>query len=187
MGRVYLGRTKAGRAVAVKVVHRQFAGDRSFRKRFEREVATAKQVHGLYTAPVVGADVEADEPWLATAYIPGPSLHYVVAEHGPLAVEPALRVIAGVAEAPQSIHEADVMHRDLKPSNVILTADGPTVIDFGIARATDVTSITSTDVRPGTPSYMAPEQIRGQALTPAVDVFALGILAVFLVIARASV
>jgi serine/threonine protein kinase len=179
MGRVYLGRTLAGRAVAIKVVHRQFAGDHSFRKRFEREVATARHVHGLYTASVVGADVEADEPWLATAYVPGPSLQYAVAEHGPIPVDAALRLIAGVAEALESIHAADVIHRDLKPSNVILTTDGPTVIDFGIARAADVTSITGTDVRPGTPAYMAPEQIRGETLTPAADVFALGVLAVF--------
>jgi serine/threonine protein kinase len=179
MGRVYLGRTRAGRPVAIKVVHRQYASDHSFRKRFEREVATAKQVHGFYTAPVVDADVEADEPWLATAYIAGPSLQYAVTEQGPLPGEAALRLVAGVAEALQSIHAADVIHRDLKPSNVILGADGPTVIDFGISRAVDVTSITRTDVQLGSPPYMAPEQIRGQELTPAVDIFALGGLAAF--------
>jgi serine/threonine protein kinase len=179
MGRVFLGRTRAGRAVAVKVVHRHHASDHSFRKRFEREVATARKVHGLYTAPVVDADVEADEPWLATAYIPGPSLQYAVAEWGPLPVDAALRLVAGVAEALQSIHAAGVTHRDLKPSNVILAAEGPTVIDFGIARAADATTITNTDVRLGTPAYMAPEQIRAQSLTPAADVFALGGLAAF--------
>ncbi|MGH3391648.1 MAG: WD40 repeat domain-containing serine/threonine protein kinase [Actinomadura sp.] len=179
MGRVYVGRTPAGSAVAVKLVHRAYAADPAFRRRFEQEVATARRVQGLYTVPVVDADVQADEPWLATAYIPGPSLQHAVAEHGPLPVDATLSLIARVAEALQSIHAADVIHRDLKPSNVILTAEGPKVIDFGIARAADLTSITGTGVQPGTPAYMAPEHIRGQALTPAADVFALGVVANF--------
>ncbi|MEU1792253.1 serine/threonine-protein kinase [Streptomyces sparsogenes] len=179
MGRVYLGRTPAGSAVAVKVVHREYASDRAFRKRFEQEVAAARRVQGLYTVPVVDADLRADEPWLATAYVPGPSLHDAVAENGPLPVDAAVGLIARVAEALQSIHAADVIHRDLKPSNIILTAEGPKVIDFGIARAADVTSVTGTGMLTGTPAYMAPEYIRGQAVTEAVDVFALGVVACF--------
>lgn len=184
MGRVYLGRTPAGSMVAVKVVHREYAGDRSFRRRFEQEVAAARRVQGLYTVPVVDADLRADEPWLATAYIPGPSLHDAVDEHGPLPADAAVELIARVAEALQSIHSADVIHRDLKPSNIILTAEGPKVIDFGIARAADVTSVTGTGMLTGTPAYMAPEYIRGQDVTGAVDVFALGAVASFAVTGR---
>ncbi|WP_167504756.1 WD40 repeat domain-containing serine/threonine protein kinase [Streptomyces malaysiensis] len=179
MGRVYLGRTPAGSAVAVKVVHREYAGDASFRKRFEQEVAAARRVQGLYTVPVVDADLRAEEPWLATAYVPGPSLQHAVAESGPLPADAALGLIARVAEALQSIHAADVIHRDLKPSNILLTADGPKVIDFGIARAADVTAVTATGMRTGTPAYMAPEYIRGQNVTEAGDVFALGVVAHF--------
>ncbi|WP_141743641.1 serine/threonine-protein kinase, partial [Streptomyces abyssalis] len=188
MGRVYLGHTPAGSEVAVKLVHREYAGDGAFRKRFEQEVAAARRVQGLYTVPVVDADLQADEPWLATAYVPGPSLQQAVddgglpggsPEGGPLPVDAALVLIARVAEALQSIHAAGVIHRDLKPSNIILTAEGPKVIDFGIARAADVTSVTGTGMRAGTPAYMAPEYIRGQALTEAVDIFALGLVAHF--------
>ncbi len=179
MGRVYLGRTPAGSAVAVKVVHREYAGDASFRKRFEQEVAAARRVQGLYTVPVVDADLRAEEPWLATAYVPGPSLQHAVAESGPLSADAALGLIARVAEALQSIHAADVIHRDLKPSNIILTGEGPKVIDFGIARAADVTAVTATGMRTGTPAYMAPEYIRGQDVTEAGDVFALGVIASF--------
>jgi serine/threonine protein kinase len=179
MGRVYLGHTPAGSAVAVKVVHREYAEDQAFRRRFEQEVATARLVQGLYTVPVVDADTQADEPWLATAYIPGPSLQHAVAEHGPLPVDATVILVARIAEALQSIHTAGVIHRDLKPSNVILTAEGPKVIDFGIARAAELTSITGTGGMPGTPAYMAPEQILNQELTPAADVFALGILTTF--------
>lgn len=179
MGRVYLGRTPAGSAVAVKVVHREYAGDASFRKRFEQEVAAARRVQGLYTVPVVDADLQDDEPWLATAYVPGPSLQQAVADGEPLPVDAAVGLVARVAEALQSIHAAGVIHRDLKPSNIILTADGPKVIDFGIARAADVTSVTATGMRTGTPAYMAPEYIRGQSVTEAGDVFALGGVAHF--------
>ncbi|WP_407564828.1 WD40 repeat domain-containing serine/threonine protein kinase [Streptomyces sp. 184] len=179
MGRVYLARTPAGSAVAVKVVHREYAGDAAFRKRFAQEVAAARRVQGLYTVPVVDADLRADEPWLATAYVPGPSLQHAVAQSGPLPADAALALIARVAEALQSIHAADVVHRDLKPSNILLTADGPKVIDFGIARAADLTAVTATGVRAGTPAYMAPEYIRGQSVTEAGDIFALGGVAHF--------
>lgn len=179
MGRVYLGRTPAGSAVAVKLVHREYAGDAAFRQRFAQEVAAARRVQGLYTVPVVDADLQADEPWLATAYVPGPSLQHAVAESGPLPADAALALIARVAEALQSIHAADVIHRDLKPSNILLTDDGPKVIDFGIARAADLTAVTATGVRTGTPAYMAPEYIRGQTVTEAGDIFALGGVAHF--------
>ncbi|MCL7381155.1 WD40 repeat domain-containing serine/threonine protein kinase [Streptomyces sp. 35G-GA-8] len=184
MGRVYLARTPAGSAVAVKVVHREYAADASFRKRFEQEVSAARRVQGLYTVPVVDADLGAGEPWLATAYVPGPALHDAVAARGPLAVEEVLALTAQVAEALQSIHAAGVIHRDLKPSNILLSADGPKVIDFGIARAADVTSVTSTGMLAGTPGYMAPEYIRGESLTEAVDVFALGAIAAYAATAR---
>lgn len=184
MGRVFLGRTPAGSAVAVKVVHREYASDRAFRKRFEQEVAAARRVQGLYTVPVVDADLRADEPWLATAYVPGPSLQDAVAEYGPLPAEAAVGLVARVAEALQSIHSAEVIHRDLKPSNIILTAEGPKVIDFGIARAADVTSVTGTGMLTGTPAYMAPEYLGGQSVTEAVDVFALGVVACFAVTGR---
>ncbi|MFJ6014754.1 WD40 repeat domain-containing serine/threonine protein kinase [Streptomyces sp. NPDC092952] len=184
MGRVYLARTPAGSPVAVKVVHREYAADASFRKRFEQEVAAARRVQGLYTVPVVDADLGTDEPWLATAYVPGPALHDAVAARGPLAAETVLALTAQVAEALQSIHAAGVIHRDLKPSNILIGADGPKVIDFGIARAADVTSVTSTGMLAGTPGYMAPEYIRGESLTEAVDVFALGAIAAYAATAR---
>jgi hypothetical protein len=184
MGRVYLARTPAGSAVAVKLVHREYAADASFRKRFEQEVSAARRVQGLYTVPVVDADLGTDEPWLATAYVPGPALHDAVAARGPLAAEAVLALTAQVAEALQSIHAAGVIHRDLKPSNILLSAEGPKVIDFGIARAADVTSVTSTGMLAGTPGYMAPEYIRGESLTEAVDVFALGAIAAYAATAR---
>lgn len=184
MGRVYLGRTPAGVAVAVKVVHRELSEDGGFRRRFEQEIATARLVHGLYTVPVVDADVRAERPWLATAYVPAASLQQVVDETGPLTGETGLRLAAGLAEALQSLHAAGVVHRDLKPSNVLLTADGPRVTDFGIARAADVTSLTGTGVLTGTPAYLAPEYLRGQEVTGAADVFALGVLAYFAVTGR---
>ncbi|MGW5925427.1 WD40 repeat domain-containing serine/threonine protein kinase [Streptomyces anulatus] len=179
MGRVYLGRTPAGSAVAVKVVHRAYAADPEFRKRFALEVAAARRVQGLYTVPVVAADLDAGEPWLATAYAPGPSLQQAVGERGPLPADEVLALTARVAEALETIHAAGVIHRDLKPSNIVLTSDGPKVIDFGIARAADVTAVTATGMRAGTPSYMAPEYIRGQQVTEAGDVFALGLVAHF--------
>ncbi|MER6167080.1 WD40 repeat domain-containing serine/threonine protein kinase [Streptomyces violaceorubidus] len=179
MGRVYFGRTPAGSAVAVKVIHRAYAADPEFRRRFALEVAAARRVQGLYTVPVVAADLEAEEPWLATAYAPGPSLQHAVGERGPLPAGEVLALTAGVAEALETIHAAGVIHRDLKPANIVLTADGPKVIDFGIARAADVTAVTATGMRAGTPAYMAPEYIRGQEVTEAGDVFALGLVAHF--------
>ncbi|RII15847.1 Serine/threonine-protein kinase AfsK [Streptomyces sp. YIM 130001] len=180
MGVVYLSHTRGGQPVALKVVRREYAENPEFRRRFAREVQAARRVHGTYTTPVVDSDTEAAQPWLASAYVPGPALADAVTEHGPLAPPVALSLVAGIAEALASIHGVGVVHRDLKPSNVLLAADGPRVIDFGIARAADTTALTGTDVRLGTPAYMAPEQVTGAALAgPEIDVFALGMVAHF--------
>ncbi|MGM9443540.1 serine/threonine-protein kinase [Streptomyces murinus] len=179
MGVVYLARTPAGRPIALKAVRQEFAGDPEFRKRFAQEVASARRIHGLFTAQVVDSSVDGPTPWLATAYIPGPSLQQVVQRHGPLPVRTVLLLVAGIAEALQAIHRAGVVHRDLKPANVLIADDGPRVIDFGIARATDTTALTSTGLRIGTAAFMAPEQAMGLPVTPATDVFALGALAVY--------
>ncbi|MFF0204158.1 protein kinase [Streptomyces sp. NPDC005017] len=175
MGRVYLGRSAGGRTVAVKVVHPHFALDEEFRARFRREVTAARRVGGAWTAPVLEADPDAPVPWVATAYAAGPSLTAAVAGGGPLP-EPTVRALgAGLAEALTVVHGLDLVHRDVKPSNVLLTLDGPLLIDFGIARATDGTaSLTSTGVSVGSPGYMSPEQILGKGVTGAADVFSLG-------------
>ncbi|MER7672644.1 serine/threonine-protein kinase [Kitasatospora sp. NPDC096128] len=174
MGVVYLGRSPGGRLVAVKCVHWDLATDPRFRLRFTQEMEAARRVGGFHTAQVVDADPDGDPPWLVTAYIPGPSLEAAVAAHGPLP-EPVLRVLgAGLAEALAAIHAVGLVHRDLKPSNVLLSDDGPRVIDFGIARALDGASITRTQTVIGTPGYMAPEQIAGEPLSPACDLFSLG-------------
>lgn len=187
MGRVYLAFTAGGHPVAVKVVRPEYAEDEEFRRRFRIEVAAARQVKSpLYTAPVVGADTEARLPWLATTYIPGPSLRQAVTEHGPLPLPTVFRLLAGVAEGLTAIHTEKLIHRDLKPANVLLAADGPRVIDFGIAHAADATTITSTHLRVGTPAFMAPEQIRGHPASPATDVFALGNLAVYAATGRTA-
>lgn len=176
MGSVYLSFTPGGQPVAVKVVRGEFAEDQAFRRRFEHEVRAARQVQGVYTVPVLDSNTEGAAPWLATAFVAGLSLHEVITQHGPLPAQTVLLLVGGVAEALQSIHATGIVHRDLKPGNVLLSADGPKVIDFGIARAADVTALTGTDVRVGTPAFMAPEQITGASLTPAADVFALGIV-----------
>jgi serine/threonine kinase PknH len=174
MGRVYLGLSPAGRAVAIKVVHPDLARDTEFLRRFRQEVAAARAVSGIYTAPVVASGLDEIPPWLATAFVPGPSLDQVVTEHGPLP-EPALwPLLAGLVEALQAIHACGVVHRDLKPANVLLASDGPRVIDFGISRAADGTALTAAGVVFGTPGYMSPEQAEGMPAGPASDVFALG-------------
>ncbi|WP_338895927.1 serine/threonine-protein kinase [Streptomyces sp. TG1A-60] len=174
MGRVYLSHTQGGRPVAIKVVRPELADDPAFRRRFRREIKAAQRVRGAYTAELVDADADGVPPWLATLYVPGPSLAETVARRGPLPVAAVLWLMAGVAEALQAIHDAGVVHRDLKPSNVLLAADGPRVIDFGISLASGVTSNTATGTAVGTPQFMAPEQATGGEVTAATDVFALG-------------
>ncbi|PHQ50948.1 serine/threonine protein kinase [Streptomyces cinnamoneus] len=180
MGRVYLGRSAGGRTVAVKVVHPHFALDEQFRARFRREVQAARRVGGAWTAPVLDADPDAAVPWVATGYVAGPSLTQAVAETGPLP-RATVRVLgAGLAEALLAVHGLGLVHRDVKPSNVLLALDGPRLIDFGIARASDSTSsLTSTGVSVGSPGYMAPEQILGKPVTGAADVFSLGAVLTF--------
>lgn len=180
MGRVYLGRSAGGRTVAVKIVHPHFAADEEFRARFRREVEAARRVGGEWTAPVLDADPEAAVPWVATGYVAGPSLDRAVAGHGPLPEASVRAVGAGLARALVAVHGLGLVHRDVKPSNVMLTLDGPRLIDFGIARATDGTaSLTSTGVSIGSPGYMAPEQILGKGVTGASDVFSLGAVLAF--------
>ncbi len=174
MGRVYLGFSPAGRAVAVKVVHPELARDAEFRQRFSREVAAARAVSGMYTAPVVAAGLDDDPPWLATAYVPGPSLADVVSRHGPLPEPAVWRLAAGLAEALRAVHACGLVHRDLKPANILLAGDGPYVIDFGISRAFEGTSVTAAGMVVGTPGYMSPEQAEGMPAGPASDVFSLG-------------
>ncbi|SOD63042.1 Serine/threonine protein kinase [Streptomyces zhaozhouensis] len=174
MGEVFLGRSAGGRSVAVKVVYPHLAGQREFRARFAREVAAAETVSGTFTAPVVAVGPEDDPPWIATAYVPGPDLALAVAETGPLPESAVWGLAAGLVEALQAIHAKGLLHRDLKPSNVLLAADGPRVIDFGIARTLEGTSLTGTGAVIGTPGFMSPEQAQGGQIGPASDVFALG-------------
>ncbi|MFG2607272.1 protein kinase [Streptomyces sp. NPDC048514] len=175
MGRVYLGRSAGGRTVAVKTVHPHFALDEEFRARFRREVEAARRVGGAWTARVLDADPDAPVPWVATAYAAGPSLAAAVTGSGPLPAHTVRALGAGLAEALAAVHELGLVHRDVKPSNVLLTLDGPLLIDFGIARAMAGTaSLTSTGVSVGSPGYMSPEQILGKGVSGAADVFSLG-------------
>jgi outer membrane protein assembly factor BamB len=174
MGRVFLGYSPAGRAVAVKMCHPEFAADPAFVRRFAQEVAAARSVNGLYTAQVVDAGPDDDPPWLATSYVPGPSLLEAVGGYGPLPEPAVWRLAAGLAEALAAVHARGMVHRDLKPTNVLLAADGPRVIDFGVVRALDGTALTTGGTTFGTPSYMSPEQAEGRPPGPSSDVFALG-------------
>ncbi|WP_286253970.1 PQQ-binding-like beta-propeller repeat protein [Streptomyces graminofaciens] len=180
MGLVYLARSASGRRVAIKTVRTELAEDQLFRVRFTREVEAARAVSGFYTAAVVDADPRAAVPWLATAYVPAPSLEEIVNDCGPLPVQAVRWFAAGVAEALQSIHGAGLVHRDLKPSNVLVVEDGPRVIDFGIASGVSNTRLTMTNVAVGTPAYMSPEQAKdSRSVTGASDVFSLGSMLVF--------
>src|SRR5690606_26295315 len=174
MGRVFLGRSARGRMVAVKLVHPELARDPDFRRRFRHEVEAARRVGGEWTAAVLDADTDSETPWVATAYVPGPSLQEVVDLHGPLPEASVLALAGALARALQAVHGNDLIHRDLKPSNVLVTIDGPRLIDFGIARSVDTGVATRTGTLIGSPGYMSPEQVRGAPLTPASDVFSLG-------------
>ncbi|MFJ9609121.1 serine/threonine-protein kinase [Kitasatospora sp. NPDC101176] len=180
MGRVYLGRTAGGRTVAVKVVRSELADDAEFRARFRQEVAAARRVGGAWTAPVLDADTEGEHPWVATGYVAGPALATAVRDSGPLP-EPAVRALGvGLAEALAHVHGLGLVHRDVKPSNVLLTLDGPRLIDFGIARALDATSgFTQSGYVVGSPGFMSPEQASGRPVGPAGDVFSLGAVLAF--------
>ena len=173
MGQVFLGFSPAGRPVAVKVVHAELARDRAFLDRFRREVVSARKVSGAYTAPVVDAG-DGDLPWLATTLVAGPSLADTLEQHGPLPEVSVWRLAAGLAEALAEVHSQGLVHRDLKPSNVLLAADGPRLIDFGISRALDGTVLTDTGMVVGTPAFMSPEQASGTPAGPASDVFSYG-------------
>jgi eukaryotic-like serine/threonine-protein kinase len=174
MGQVFLARSPGGRLVAVKVIRPELADETGFRTRFAREVAAARNVSGIFTALVVDADTDGPVPWLATAYVPGPSLTELVHEQGPLPPGAVLTLAAGLAEGLGAIHAAGVVHRDLKPSNVLLAHDGPRVIDFGISRALEATMMTTTGMVMGSPGFMSPEQARGETVGPPSDVFSLG-------------
>ncbi|WP_217140857.1 serine/threonine-protein kinase [Streptomyces sp. AC627_RSS907] len=179
MGVVHLARSTSGMRVAVKVVHAPYARDPEFRGRFRQEVAAARRVSGAFTAPVVDADPDAERPWMATLFIPGPTLSEEVKRNGPMDPAQLRRLMAGLAEALRDIHRVGVVHRDLKPSNVLLAEDGPKVIDFGISRPKDSELRTETGKLIGTPPFMAPEQFRRpREVGPAADVFALGSLMV---------
>ncbi|RKS06276.1 serine/threonine protein kinase [Nocardiopsis sp. Huas11] len=179
MGQVYLARTPTGHLAAVKVVRGELAQDQGFRARFSREVRTAQMVRGPFTPAVVAADPDAPVPWMATEYIPGPTLTEAVKANGPFP-EASLRVLAlGLAQALQAIHAAGLMHRDLKPGNVLLSPRGPQVIDFGIARAVEGTVLTRTGESFGTPAYASPELVLGQEQTPQSDVFSLAGIVVY--------
>lgn len=172
MGQVYLGLTGAGRHIALKVIREDFDGPQAL-ARFRREVATVERVRSRFAAAMVGAGLDAPPYWLATEYVPGPTLRQAVAEHGPLPPDTCLRLLAALAQGLLEIHGQGVQHRDLKPGNVILAPDGPRLIDFGIARGEGQTQITQTGMWNGTPGYVAPEVVREQEPVPASDVFSL--------------
>ncbi|MBO8190746.1 serine/threonine protein kinase [Streptomyces oryzae] len=174
MGVVYLGSDRRGQRVALKVIRPDLAEDQEFRSRFAREVSAARRIRGGCTARLVAADLEAERPWFATQYVPGPSLHDKVNEGGPLPAAQVASIGAALAEGLVAVHEAGVVHRDLKPSNILLSPKGPRIIDFGIAWATGASTLTHVGTAVGSPGFLAPEQVRGAAVTPATDVFALG-------------
>lgn len=179
MGTVHAGVATDGSRVAVKVIHPQQTQDHEFRARFKREVALSSRVSGPYLVPLLTADTDADNPWLATAYVPGPTLNEHVLTLGPLTGGSLHALAAATAQALAAVHAAGVVHRDVKPQNVILTPAGPRVLDFGIAHAADGTSVTRTGVMTGTPGWISPEQYRTGASGPAGDMFAWGALVAY--------
>lgn len=179
MGQVFLGRSPGGRLVAVKVIRPELADSPDFRRRFAREVAAARRVSAIFTAPVVDADPEAPQPWLVTAYVDGPSLAEDVERNGAMSESDTIRLGCALAEGLAAIHAAGIVHRDLKPSNVLLASDGPRIIDFGISRAAESTSLTQTGLVVGSPGFMSPEQAQGLQVSAASDVFSLGAVLAF--------
>ncbi|WP_333732973.1 serine/threonine-protein kinase [Streptomyces sp. IBSBF 3010] len=179
MGRVFLGQSPGGLAVAVKVVHPHLAEHAEFRHRFRREVAAARAASGAFTAPVVAAGTDDTPRWIATVYVPGPTLDVAVARTGRMPDGSVWALAAGLVEALQAIHAAGLLHRDLKPSNVLLAADGPKVIDFGLSRTADATALTGAGTALGTCGFMPPEQAEGGKVGQAGDVFALGAVLAF--------
>ncbi|MFJ9322767.1 bifunctional serine/threonine-protein kinase/ABC transporter substrate-binding protein [Streptomyces globisporus] len=179
MGVVYLARSAGGALAAVKVIRAEHAADPGFRARFRREAEAAARITGPWVVPVLGADTEAREPWLATAYVPGPSLAQVVTAGGPLPPATVRALGSRLAEALAAVHEAGLIHRDVKPGNVLLALDGPRLIDFGIARHEGATALTATGAVIGTPGYLAPEQASAGPLGPPCDVFSLGCVLVY--------
>ncbi|MGW1651376.1 serine/threonine-protein kinase [Streptomyces atratus] len=177
MGTVYLSHTRGGQPVALKVIRREHAQSAAFRVRFAREVATARRVSGYHLVPVVDHDAEGPLPWLATHYVPGLPLDTVLDAHGPLPTSAVLRLTGCLAGALDAVHTAGVIHRDIKPANLLLAASGPWLLDFGIARAADTRTLTTAGRLVGSPKNMSPEHALGRRLTPASDVFALGLLA----------
>ncbi|MEU6247976.1 WD40 repeat domain-containing serine/threonine protein kinase [Glycomyces sp. NPDC047010] len=179
MGQVYLGQTRDGRQAAVKLLRAEFASSPEYRERFAREFAAARSVTGPHTAPVFDADPQAARPWFASAYVPGPTLHEHVAAHGPLPAATAAALGAGLVGGLRAIHAMGLVHRDLKPGNVIIAGHGPVIIDFGISRSIDASTLTATGTILGTYGYMAPEQITADTASPASDAFALGCVLAF--------
>ncbi|MFB7343516.1 serine/threonine-protein kinase [Streptomyces hydrogenans] len=180
MGQVFLGVSRSGRKLAVKVIRPQIAADPGFRERFRREVAAARTVGGFWTAPIVDADPDGPVPRVAGDYIDAPDLALLVNDRGPLPEPELVSPAVGLAEAPEAVHRAGLVHRNLKPSNILVTGDGPRVIDFGIAKAAEsATALTGTGLVIGTPGFMGPEQATGGPVGPPSDVFALGAVLVY--------
>ncbi|NGO76908.1 serine/threonine protein kinase, partial [Streptomyces sp. YC504] len=186
MGVVYLARTAHGSPVALKVIRAEHAADPGFRARFRREAEAAARITGRWTVPATAADAEAREPWLATAFIPAPSLAEAVADHGPLPLRTVRILGERLAEALADVHATGLVHRDVKPANVLLAADGPRLIDFGIARTAEATALTAADSVIGSPGYLSPEQAQARAgeIGPPSDVFALGCVLAYAVTGR---
>ncbi|RPF43702.1 serine/threonine protein kinase [Streptomyces sp. Ag109_G2-6] len=177
MGTVYLSRTRGGQPVALKAVRREYGDDPGFRRRFEQEVQAARRVQGYHVVPVLDHDTTGERPWLATAFVPGLSLHEALTAHGPLPLPAVLQLVGCTARALEAIHAAGIVHRDLKPGNILLSDQGPYVIDFGIARAADATQLTASGGVVGTPQFMSPEHALGEPVGPASDIFSLGLIA----------